>query len=86
MDPFGKRVTVGTTPTVLVRNASSAVLRNLGSVDVDLGSSGVASGAAFPLKSGETLSYDFHPSRTGVLYGVVASGTAVVAILSEPVQ
>lgn len=86
MYPTGKRVTVGTSPTLLVRNSSAVVLRNLGSVEVNLGSPSVAAGEAFPLQPGEFLRYDFRDGKTGEVYGVVASGTAVVAVLSEPIQ
>lgn len=81
----GERVTVGTTAARLDTGAgsgyghSAVLIRNRGTVTVDLGGASVASGSGFGLDAGESVSVDLIAGDP--LYGIVASGTCVVHVL-----
>jgi hypothetical protein len=80
MAVVGSRVTVATTATRLDTSTagnmarSSVLVRNRGAAAVDLGGSGVTSGAGFQLDPGEAVDVDIVASDSG-LYGIAASGT-----------
>jgi hypothetical protein len=84
MPVIGKRVTVANSPTliaggedgghVLVRNADA-------SAAIDLGGQSVATGAGFSLIAGATVA--FETGGTKKLYGVTASGTVIVHVLTS---
>ncbi|HEY7822348.1 MAG TPA: hypothetical protein VIG24_05925 [Acidimicrobiia bacterium] len=81
----GTRVSVGTTAVAILRETtgrsrgSGAVVKNLGTVDLDLGGPSVATGAGLPLPAGESISVELEPSES--LWAVAASGTVSVALL-----
>ena len=78
----GRRVTVGTSPTLVAAADTQALVKNhAGSATVDLGGSGVTAGAGFALDAGDSVWLDPVPLG-GALYGVVASGTVVVSVLT----
>lgn len=77
----GSRVTVTTSPTVIVAaDGQSILIKNIGSIDVDLGGATVAAGAGFPLAAGGEVAMDLQ-GWSGGLYAVTASATAVVCVL-----
>jgi hypothetical protein len=55
-------------------------LKNLGSVEVDLGGSGVTTGAGYKLDAGAVVEMTL--SSGDVLYGIASSGTQSVQVLS----
>lgn len=86
MPIIGSRVTVGTTPVVLLSPTYGSVgdpvtgsLLNLGAQDVDLGGATVTTGAGYLLRVGGTFDVDLISGD--VLYGVTASGTSSICIL-----
>lgn len=82
----GARVTVNTTATRLDVGRGtgggfgSVLVRNRGSVSVDLGGSDVTTGNGFELEAGEAVTLDLATSDGG-LYGIAASGTVRCDVL-----
>jgi hypothetical protein len=82
------QVTVTTSATALQSAADSAdstpgnsvSLYNTGATDAYVGGSGVTSSTGFLLKAGAVLSFDL--GSADVPYGITASGTTTVHVLS----
>lgn len=83
-----ERVTVTDVPTPLWTQsrggALAALVRNAGSVSVDLGDEDVATGAGFELPAGAAVSVDLSPDEG--LWAVTASGTVRVDMIQSGVQ
>lgn len=86
----GSRVTVTTAATLLASGPGSpndttgCAVQNMGAAAVDIGGSGVTSGAGFPLAAGASLGVDLGP--TDKLYAIAASGTVSVAVLTTRIE
>jgi hypothetical protein len=80
-------VTVGVTATKLVDESQAvagfkADLKNIGAATVFIGGSGVTTSNGYEIPAGGT--YTWSPSEPGeALYGIVATGTVVVEVLTE---
>ena len=88
MAVVGKRVSVGTTPTLIDSSpsagdptiGSSLLIRNRdASASVFLGASGVTTGTGYELLAGESLPLDM--GRGESLYGICAAGTVSCHVL-----
>lgn len=85
MAAVGSQVSVTTTATRLDTSTaagmgrSSLMVRNMGTVTIDLGGSTITAGTGFQLRAGESLSIDIASSDP--IFGIVASGTATVHVL-----
>ena len=81
------RVTVGTSPTALNTvdvggiSGSGVMLRNMSAVTLYIGGSNVTTAAGYPLDAGAEIGMDFE-SGSEILYGIVATGTAEIAVLA----
>lgn len=74
---------VGTTATPIVATSTGglrAVLSNGGPADVFIGPSGVTTGTGFKLPGGGTISVQLDAGEA--IFGVVASGTSTVSVLT----
>jgi hypothetical protein len=78
-----ERITVAATPTLLSSNATAGglLVRNpsASGASIYIGGAAVTSAAGFEIAVGESLPVTTAPGE--LLYGVVASGTAVVHVL-----
>lgn len=76
-----KRVTVTTSPTAILSNSPGpAIIKS--SADVYLGGADVTTSTGFLLAAGDIISdLELTPSET--LYGIVASSTATVSVLTN---
>lgn len=75
-----KRVTVTTSATAILSNSPGpATIKS--SADVYLGGADVTTSTGFLLASGDTFDFDLAPSET--LYGIVASSTATVSVITN---
>ncbi len=68
-------------PNVDPMQRSRVVVRNRSTVVVYIGGPGVTTGTGFPLDPGDSVSVDLSAKES--LYGIVASGTAAVAVLQS---
>lgn len=81
------RVTVGTTATLLdtfdmLDGSGTVSIQNLGTVSVYIGGPGVTTTSyGYELKANSSLSIDMKIPET--VYGVVATGTATVNVLTK---
>lgn len=80
------QVTVTTSATLLTAadatdttSGNSLAFKNTGAVTVYLGGAGVTTSTGYPLAAGDQIGGDASPGED--FYGVVASGTCVVAVL-----
>ena len=85
MSVVGRRVnvTASTPATVVYRTGARGVhviVKNLGSVEIDLGGSSVTSGAGYQVGAGAVVG-PFTLTGGDVLYGISSSGTQSVQIL-----
>lgn len=84
MSVIGRRVNVtASTPATQLYRASRSVriiVKNLGSVAVDLGGSGVTSGAGYQVGQNDVVG-PFAVPGGDVLYAIASSGTQSVQIL-----
>ncbi len=77
------QVTVTTSATLIkAADASrkSVTVQNVGSADVFLGGSGVATGDGYKLAAGSAFTFS---GTSAAIYGIVASGTCDVHVISE---
>lgn len=78
-----ERITVGTAPSLLTTaegdhsSGSAALIKAIGT-GVVIGGPNVTATTGYPLDQGETVGADL---KSDAIYGIVASGTAVVAVL-----
>lgn len=79
------QVSVGSTPTSIL-GADTArlggLIRNVGSATVYIGPSGVTTSTGFPLAAGADLPTDVVAGIVGAIYGITATGTQPVGVLS----
>jgi hypothetical protein len=75
------QVVVGTTPTLICASSGDEVtIENMGTTQVFIGNANVGTGSGFPLPG--VVGASITIPVTTPIYGIVASGSANVAVLS----